>query len=281
MKNNSFTPIVLYENINTDRSRILSDNKGLAGIYQWTHLESGKIYVGSAVNLSERLKDYFTLSYISDKTKGNSYIYNALLLHGYSGFSLSILEFIDISNLSKKEARKLILEREQYYLGLIFKEAEPNTYNILPTAGSSLGYKHTEVSKELISKANLGKVHSVETRSKMSEALSGLNSPRGFLGKSHSLESKALMSAAKAGENNPKSFLGKIHTEEIITKLSIAKGGGTIYMYDTQGTLLNTFSSARKAAEHFNTSHITIMKYVRNGNIFKDKWKFSTFLIIE
>lgn len=33
--------------------------------------------------------------------------------------------------------------------------------------------------------------------------------------------------------------------------MSVVKGGGTIYVYDSQGTLVNTFSSARKAAEYF------------------------------
>lgn len=34
------------------------------------------------------------------------YIYNALLHYGYGAFSLSILEYIDISNLSKEDAKK-------------------------------------------------------------------------------------------------------------------------------------------------------------------------------
>jgi len=32
------------------------------------------------------------------------YIYNALLVHGYSAFTLTILEYLDITNLSKEEA---------------------------------------------------------------------------------------------------------------------------------------------------------------------------------
>ncbi len=42
------------------------------------------------------------------------HIYNALVYYGYLAFSLTILEYINISNLSKKEAYKLILEREQF-----------------------------------------------------------------------------------------------------------------------------------------------------------------------
>lgn len=40
------------------------------------------------------------------------YINRALLLHGYSSFSLSILDNIKIDNLPKDQARAKILERE-------------------------------------------------------------------------------------------------------------------------------------------------------------------------
>lgn len=134
--------VIVYSNADTDRSKILLDNKGKAGIYQWIHKESGKIYVGSAFNLADRLGRYYSKNFI-ENAKGNSYIYNAMLIHDYSAFSLTILEYINISDLSKEEARKLILAREQYYLDLIFLEDKPNTYNILITAGSLLGYKHS------------------------------------------------------------------------------------------------------------------------------------------
>jgi hypothetical protein len=49
----------------------------------------------------------------------------ALLRHTHCAFSLSILEYINVSNLSKDEARKLILSREQYYINLI--EPPPGT----------------------------------------------------------------------------------------------------------------------------------------------------------
>jgi predicted O-methyltransferase YrrM len=61
------------------------------------------------------------------------------LLRGLSG-----VEFIDISNLDKEETRKIILGQEQYYLDLVFLDGDkPNSYNLLPIAGSSLDYKHT------------------------------------------------------------------------------------------------------------------------------------------
>lgn len=44
------------------------------------------------------------------------YICRALLHHGYSAFSLAIVEYIDITNLSIDKSKELILEKEQYHL---------------------------------------------------------------------------------------------------------------------------------------------------------------------
>jgi len=170
----SLVPIKIYSDVNSERSKIYLENKNKAAIYMWTHKESGKIYIGSAKDMHIRLKFYFSQSYLNREK--SMYIYKALLQHTHSAFSLSILEYIDISNLSKEDARKLILEREQYYLDLIFSENEPNTYNILKVAGSRLGSKHSEETITKMSGENnpmfgrigedhhlFGKSHSSET----------------------------------------------------------------------------------------------------------------------
>lgn len=261
-------PLIVYSNVQTDKSTILTSTKGKAAIYQWTHKESGRIYIGSALDLSNRLKNYFNKSFLN-KFK-TMYIYNALLHHGYSAFTLSIIEFIDISSLSDLEARDLILSREQVYLDQIFSMDKPNTYNILTVAGSSLGYNHSEGSKALISEAHKGKTLSFETIEKMSKAKTGENHP--MFGKYHSADTKTLMGLAKSGI--PK-------TEEAKAKISIAKGGGSIFVYNTKGSLVNTFCSAREAGKHFGCTFNTILKYAKNGELFKDEWKLSTSLIIK
>jgi len=296
-------PVIVYSNAETDRSQILSDNKDKAGIYQWTHIESGKIYIGSAFDLSKRLKNYFNKSYLNrSKT---IYIYNAILAHGHSAFTLFILEYIDISNLSKEDARKLILEREQYYLDKMFlTEPKPESYNLLKTAGSLLGYKHSPESlakftgenHPMFGKTgekcpNFGKCHSAETKTNISEAMKGEKNPN--FGISLPLETRILISKAMSGENHP--FFGKTHLPESISKMSEAKKGKqqspehraklsaaqgtTIFVYDTNGTLVNTFSSAREAAKHLETFHSTITRYTKNGKILQEKWILSTSLI--
>jgi len=148
-----FTPVIIYHNADSDKSKILVDNKNKAGIYMWIHIQSNKKYVESALNLSERMYKCFSPLFLK---RTDNYISRVLIHYGYSVFSLSIIEFIDITNLSKKEARKLILGHEQFYLDLIFSQDEPNTYNINPIAESRLGSKHIEDSLAKMSIAQSG-----------------------------------------------------------------------------------------------------------------------------
>lgn len=62
--------------------------------------------------------------------------------YGYSNFILEILEYCDKFDL---------LNREQYYMNLLKPE-----YNVLLTAGSNLGFKHSEGTIEVYRSTRLG-----------------------------------------------------------------------------------------------------------------------------
>ena len=65
-----------------------------------THIESGKCYVGSALDLSKRLKNYFNVCYLKIEIRvSKSLIYRALLKYGYNNFKLEILEYCEKINL--------------------------------------------------------------------------------------------------------------------------------------------------------------------------------------
>jgi group I intron endonuclease len=109
------------------------------------------------------------------------YIFNSLLKHGYSNFSLTILDYC--------EPDKCLI-REKHYWDLLQPE-----YNIAkdPTAPFS-GRKHADESKQKISDANKGENHP-------NFGKTGENNP--MFGKKHSEETKQIMSEANKGENNP------------------------------------------------------------------------------
>ena len=74
-----------------------------------------------------------------------SHIYNAILKHGHSNFSLTILEYCEPEQ---------CIQREDYYLCSL-----PHEYNILEKAGSRLGSKHSDESKIIMSEAKKGENH--------------------------------------------------------------------------------------------------------------------------
>lgn len=59
-----FPAIKVYPNAELQKKQILQDNKGKAGIYRWVNLVNGKSYVGSAVYLTKRLKQYYSPGFL-------------------------------------------------------------------------------------------------------------------------------------------------------------------------------------------------------------------------
>lgn len=137
-------PIVCYNDALSKKKQIIRENNGKTGIYRWTHLESNKSYIGSSLNLGKRLRNYFSTTFISHPTRATMIINKALLKYGYSKFKLEILEYCTIKDLT---------HREQYYMVIFHPK-----YNVLKTAYSSLGYKHTDESLDKVRK-NLVKLN--------------------------------------------------------------------------------------------------------------------------
>lgn len=153
----SETPVKIY-NIPRDKFIIIRENRSKAGVYRFLNLTNGKSYIGSSTNLGRRFSEYLSNYYLETQLdKGRSQICSALLRYGYSAFSLEVIEYC---------AAKEAISREQHFIDLIRPE-----YNILTTAGSSLGHLHTEEAKEKMALA-----WSAERRAKHLEHLNRINS---------------------------------------------------------------------------------------------------------
>lgn len=101
-----------------------------------------------------RFYDYFSKSYF-DKS-GNTIIANAISKYGLEAFEFAILEFTEKDD---------VLSREQFFIDSLKPE-----YNILKIAGCTLGFKPTVETREKLSKAALGRIHSLETIAKIAES---------------------------------------------------------------------------------------------------------------
>jgi hypothetical protein len=128
--------IFIYSNLEEDKAQIFSDNKGKSGIYCFINKINGSLYVGSAVDLRKRLRDYLSKSNLKCQIlRSRSIIYRSLLKNGYENFILEILEYC--------EAEQCV-EREDYYRKLL----KPD-YNICKKAGPSFGGGESEATRAI------------------------------------------------------------------------------------------------------------------------------------
>lgn len=173
-----------------------------SGIYQIENRINGKRYIGSAVRLSHRRKQH-----LSDLRCGrhcNPHLQAAFDKYGEHEFAFEVLGQVPSDNL---------IVREQHYLDTLGPE-----YNIAPTAGNQLGYRHSQETRRKISESGSGKRHNVDRRGERNS----------FHDKHHSKEACGKMRAAwtperreaQSGERN--SFYGKQHSSEAKRKMSMA-----------------------------------------------------------
>nr|YP_010833308.1 GIY-YIG endonuclease [Agaricus bitorquis]WFG54055.1 GIY-YIG endonuclease [Agaricus bitorquis] len=252
-----------YVNAYKNRKEIYTENQGKSGIYMLTNELTKDMYIGQSSDLAIRFKNYFCLSYI--KSRKSLIISRALIKYGYLNFSVTILEYCD---------KSVLTLREQDYLDKLNPK-----YNILKFAGSSLNHKHSEETKRRISKALkgvfvkeksllFGRFHTEETNYLMSLKKAKENNP--LFGKIHTKETKKLMRQAA---------LGRKHSDETLLKMSIVRGNPlNIYekCSDEGFKLIGSFVSTRRAANFLEISHSTVRRYMNSGEIFKDRYKFST-----
>lgn len=180
-----------------------------AGIYGIRNAATGKIYVGSAVLMSRRLKTHEALLRAGRHHSGK--LQDSWNLHGADAFEFFVIEAVD-------DIREL-LAREQYWIDHF--DSFRRGYNARPIANSQLGTKMSKEHKAKISAALKGRPKSVEHAAKIRAGLTGLkrsDESRARISAAHRLrrpseESKAKTSAALKGRP------GKPQSEETKEKL--------------------------------------------------------------
>jgi group I intron endonuclease len=126
--NNIIIPLRIYYNIENCKFTIYKENKNKSGVYLLENLITGEFYVGSTIDLTNRLRCYLCPKHLkANLQRSQSLIHSALLNYNYSNFNLHILEYCSTNNL---------LLREQYYINILNPE-----YNICKIAGSRFGIK--------------------------------------------------------------------------------------------------------------------------------------------
>jgi group I intron endonuclease len=105
-----------FENADESKGLITTEFRRNRGVYLWTNKINQNQYIGSAINLSSRLSDYYRESYLKHEVSRNSAISQALLKYGHSNFSLQVLSLGDSIMRSEVSMSPGLIVLEQYYL---------------------------------------------------------------------------------------------------------------------------------------------------------------------
>jgi group I intron endonuclease len=229
IKEKNLNPVFIYENLSdsTIKTRVLNETRDLAGIYLILNKVTLDYYIGSAS--TGRLHARFTNHLFN--FNGSKIVKNAVKKYNISAFAFIVLElFPEIVN---KENNKRLLDLEDFYL----KSLLPN-YNILTEAGSSFGYKHTEITR-LDMKSN----YSEERRM----AIGNLNK-----GRSLSPSTIELMRHAALNRIKP------LYTQE--ARKNMQKNSKAIIAYNLNYTVYGEFPSIVDAAKSLGCDQKTIRR---------------------
>jgi group I intron endonuclease len=224
-------PIHLYENLHLDETRktILNNTKNLSGVYLIFNKINSDFYVGSASTNRFYARFSNHLLYF----KGSKTLKHAVKKYNLSNFAFMILElFPEIVN---KENNKKLLDMEDFYL----KSLLPN-YNILTEAGSSFGYRHTELTR-IKMKTN----YSLERR----KLIGNLNKNKKLLETIEKIREKALMRKKISYSNE--------------ALLNMKKNSKAVILYNLDRTVFGEYPSIVEAAKNINCSEKTIRRALK------------------
>jgi group I intron endonuclease len=227
IKELQLNPVYVFENLEVEitRQNVLKSTRGLSGIYMIINKIRGDYYVGSAATNRFYARFSNHLIYF----RGSKIVKAAVKKYGLENFAFLILELYP--NIVTKENNKELLDLEDKYL----KSLLPN-YNILTEAGSSFGYKHTEIDR-----IKMRDIYSDERRNKIGNLNRGKNfSPETI----EKMREKALNKSPMSDE----------------TKLKCISHTRPLILYNLNGTVYGQYPTIIEAAKAINCGEKTIRR---------------------
>ena len=243
-KEKNLNPVFCYEDLHleTTKIKVKNETENLSGIYLILNKITLDYYIGSASTNKLYSRFYRHLYNFT----GSKIVKLAVKKYKLSNFAFCILElFPEIVN---KENNKQLLDLEDFYL----KSLLPN-YNILTEAGSSFGYKHTEIDR-IKMKAN----YSLERRLRI-----------GNLNKGKILSEITKQKIREKALKRPV----PVYSEQAV--LNMKKRSKSIILYNLDKTVYGEYSSITEAAKSINCFDKTIRRTLKTSSakkILKKRW---------
>jgi group I intron endonuclease len=223
-------PLFIFENVGKEniRKQILNDTKGLSGIYMIVNKITKDYYIGSASTNRFYARFSNHLIYF----RGSKIVKLSVKKYDLKNFAFIILELYP--NIVTKENNTELLDLEDKYLKLLL----PN-YNILTEAGSSFGYKHTEVDRQ-----KLKDIYSEARREKI-----------GNLNRGKRLSPETIEKIREKALNRPPM------SDE--TKKKCIFNTRPIVLYNLNGTVYGKYSTILEASNSINCAEKTIRRALK------------------
>jgi len=235
-------PVYCYDNLHLDSTikKIQTETKNLSGVYLILNKVTLDYYIGSAATNRFYVRFSNHLLYF----RGSKIVKLAVKKYKLNQFAFLILElFPEVVNRSNN---KRLFDLEDFYL----KSLLPN-YNILTEAGSSFGYKHTEISR-----LKMKAIYSQERRNKIGLLNRGKNLSKDIIDK---IRDKALI------REKPN------YSEQAL--LDMKKKSKPVILYNLDSTVYGEFSSIIEAAKSAGCSEKTIRRALKTDKqILKRRW---------
>jgi len=187
-----------------------------SGVYIITCTVSGKHYIGYSKNVGKRLTDH--KNDLRNNLHGNNHLQDAFNLYGIDNFTFDPLEYYP---------KEIMASFEHWWCNMLNTHNRDFGYNIRPT--SPIG--KPGLSKECKAKiafANIGKKHSQETKDKISKIVKG-----------------------RPVSKYTRSLLSIAHSGKIISDETREQTSNTLKIKYSSGELVNPFLGKRHSYESF------------------------------
>lgn len=223
-----------------------------SGIYKILCENTGKFYIGSALNIKRRIKEHLTK--LKFKKHRNPILQNIYRKYGKNSLFVEIIELCDAD---------ILKEREQHYIntlspyinisptatgGCVWLNSPNRNIIIEKLRQARIGkhFNHTNTTKKKISKANKGRIVSPETRLKLKNA---------NLGKTYSKEScdKKRISIINALKNSKIKNKMKLHATKYNSNASQ-------YIINVDGCEKISISGYKNVLNEYNSRYNTNIK---------------------
>ena len=241
IKGLGINPAYIYERLELEetRGRIRKDTRGLSGVYMIYNKITEDYYVGSGS--TNRIYARFSNHLIY--YRGSKIVKLVVKKYGIENLAFMVLEIFPEE--VNRENNKRLIDLEDKYL----KELLPN-YNILTEAGSSFGYKHTEMDRK-----KMREIKSEERR----ERIGRLNGGRKF-------SRETIERMKEAARLRPKMKEEK--------KQRCMTNRRPVVVYNLNGTIYGEYGKVLEAARATNSDEKTVRRALKTKKrILKRKWR--------